>query len=251
MNTYIYILKSGNEVRYVGKANNPAKRLSVHKADKTSRKNPHLYRWIKKNNISLEVIDEVSVVGWQFWEQWYIELFRTWGFCLLNLTKGGDGCDGYKHSDETKAKMKLVHKRLRGIDNPMYGRKRPEMAERNRRLFKGKKLSESQIEKCRIASTGKRHSPETIAKCSEAKRKSWASGAYSSPEYAKKHSDLRKGKPNPAKRKKIICNETNVVYESLRDAAAKIGGSIKCAGNISSQLRGKIKTAYGYTYSFY
>ena len=44
---------------------------------------------------------------------------REFGY---NLTNGGDGSEGYKHSEETKQKMRDHHPRLRGKDHPLYGK---------------------------------------------------------------------------------------------------------------------------------
>ena len=38
-------------------------------------------------------------------EIYWIAQFKAWGFKLVNLTNGGDGMSGYKHSTESKLKM--------------------------------------------------------------------------------------------------------------------------------------------------
>jgi hypothetical protein len=54
-----------------------------------------------------EVIDEVPIEEWQFWEQHYISLYKSWGFNLVNWTIGGEGggMKGKKHSAETRRKQ--------------------------------------------------------------------------------------------------------------------------------------------------
>lgn len=117
MNTkFIYTLSDPNTglVRYVGKTNNIRKRLSSHLS------NNHLSEITKKNNwiISLlrneqlpiiEVVDEVSSEDIDFYEVFYISLFKSWGFDLLNGTDGGDGYDwtGRKHKKSSKIKNKM------------------------------------------------------------------------------------------------------------------------------------------------
>ncbi len=64
-------------------------------------------RWIKElKELKLKpIIEEIDIVpfeNWQFWESWYIDLFRYYGFNLFNLTNGGDGTFGHKHTLETK-----------------------------------------------------------------------------------------------------------------------------------------------------
>lgn len=117
MNTkFIYTLSDPNTglVRYIGKTNNIRKRLSSHLS------NNHLSSSTKKNNwiISLlrnsqipviEMLDEVNSEDIDFYEKFYISLFRSWGFDLLNGTDGGDGYDwtGKNHKDISKLKNKI------------------------------------------------------------------------------------------------------------------------------------------------
>jgi hypothetical protein len=97
MNVFIYALLDPrtNQVRYIGKANNPKDRYSNH-YNSARDKNSHKRNWI--NNIrndglkpELAIIDEVPKTNWQYWEKFYIYLFKSWGFDLLNYTGGGDG----------------------------------------------------------------------------------------------------------------------------------------------------------------
>jgi hypothetical protein len=73
--------------------------------------NKHKYNWlnkiIKNDEVPvLEIIDEVPEEEWEFWEQYWICQFRCWGFNLLNLTKGGEGAIGYRHTKKSKQKMR-------------------------------------------------------------------------------------------------------------------------------------------------
>jgi hypothetical protein len=45
-------------------------------------------------NIILEVIDEVPTKEWRYWEEFYILLFKQWGFRLENKNNGGCGSVG-------------------------------------------------------------------------------------------------------------------------------------------------------------
>jgi len=115
--TFIYELIDPitDETRYIGKSDNPSKRLSGHLKDKS-----HTYKvsWIKSlknNNLYpiLNIIDEVNESEWQFWERFYISLYRSWNCRLVNLAQGGEGGSlrkGYKTSAETKRKISLAHK---------------------------------------------------------------------------------------------------------------------------------------------
>lgn len=108
-----------------------------------------------------------------------------------NLTEGGQGhtgcvssgMSGRKHTDETKAKMKLAHTKRNqtGGNNPMFGKKLSE--ERRGRISEfmkgnqyslGCKLSDEHVEKIRKANLGRCHSETTKRKMSLARKEYWA-----------------------------------------------------------------------------
>lgn len=112
MNTYIYTLKDPitNEIRYVGKANDPNKRILDHIKECKSSNISHKISWIKSLlNINLkpivEILDEVPSNEWEKWEQYWISQIRSWGFNLTNISKGGYD-NSYKRSIESKKKMR-------------------------------------------------------------------------------------------------------------------------------------------------
>jgi hypothetical protein len=135
-NVFIYALSDPrtNQVRYIGKANNPKDRYTNH-FNSSRDKNTHKRNWInsiRKDGFRPEliIIDEVPIIEWHYWEKFYISLFKTWGFDLVNYTLGGDGSTfgnkgsfkkgniphnkGIACSDETKQKIK---NKLIGISN--------------------------------------------------------------------------------------------------------------------------------------
>lgn len=104
-----------NKIRYIGKTNNIKNRFDAHFYD--LRRKGHKANWIKKiKQVGLkpiiEIIDEVEESSWQFWEQHYISLYKSWGFDLLNITDGGDGCGN--HTIATRLKLST----LRKLNNP-------------------------------------------------------------------------------------------------------------------------------------
>lgn len=124
--TFIYALTCPDSgiVRYIGKSNNPSKRLYSHMTD--GRKN-HRHCWLmglkNKNKLPIvEIIDEVLISEWQFWERHYISLFKSWGFNLLNRTDGGEG---YSYHD-----MK-TRRSFSGENNPMFGKTRSHLFNKN------------------------------------------------------------------------------------------------------------------------
>lgn len=95
--TYIYTLSDprNNLVRYVGKTSNPKMRLQNHMNRKHNERT-HKRNWIeslKKNKLKplFEIIDEVPINEWKFWEKFWIQMMIVWGFDLVNHTCGGDG----------------------------------------------------------------------------------------------------------------------------------------------------------------
>ena len=111
MKNYIYILVGDDdEIRYVGKTMYPKQRLYSHIKESKGVRNNHKINWIKKllsenKKPKMVLIDEVDE-DWQYWEKYWIEQFKQWGFNLTNLTDGGDGGQGYKHTDLTKDKIR-------------------------------------------------------------------------------------------------------------------------------------------------
>ena len=95
--TFIYALidPRNNEVRYIGKANNPIKRYTNHYNSARDR-NTHKRNWITSvrkdgHRPDLLILDEVNIDEWIFWESFYISLYKSFGFHLVNYTFGGDG----------------------------------------------------------------------------------------------------------------------------------------------------------------
>lgn len=75
-----------------------------------------------------------------------------------NQTEGGEGCKGWKMTEEQKAK----------ISKALTGRKRPpEMREFLRQRQLGKKHTEESKRKMSKSQTGRKHTPESIAKMKE------------------------------------------------------------------------------------
>jgi hypothetical protein len=126
MKTIIYTLSDPitNEIRYVGKTS----------VDLNKRYNQHVYQWKRSNKLThvnswiknlytknlkpvINILDTVYD-NWMFWEMYWIEQCKAWGFNLCNHTKGGEGTTGYKMSKESILKRldtlktsKLWHER--------------------------------------------------------------------------------------------------------------------------------------------
>jgi hypothetical protein len=93
----IYCLEKCNKIFYVGKTKNSILREQDHK---------NKYG----NDINFIPLDEVedNKNEWKFWESYWIDQFKAWGFNLLNKNKGGGGL--VHHTELSKLKISLSKK---------------------------------------------------------------------------------------------------------------------------------------------
>ena len=101
----IYILLENEVPVYLGKTNEPNRRLREHRMNFSK-------------DVILEVIDEVEEHEWIFWEQWWIEIFNSWNITLLNRNKGGGG-----PNQQTDSAKKLIGNKQKGIKKPTVSSK--------------------------------------------------------------------------------------------------------------------------------
>lgn len=170
----LYSEESPEEYRYIGisKFNTPENRMKRHLASSRAGTKFPIYDWIRKHQ-DISYITLETDISWEtakLRERFYIDSFRDSGSRLLNLTRGGEGMLGFKHTDEAKAKMsiakkgiKLSEERRKKISDGQIGRV---VSEATR-----KKISDAQIGKPRkpnspesnkkisIALTGKKRAP--------------------------------------------------------------------------------------------
>lgn len=100
-----------DQTRYIGKTNNITVRYRRHLKDVGG--DTHRENWIRSllNDGAkplFNVIEYVSDNEWEFWEQYWISQYKTWGFDLTNLTDGGE--IGAKYTLEHRKKLSDVHK---------------------------------------------------------------------------------------------------------------------------------------------
>ena len=94
---FIYTLvdPTTNEIRYVGKANDPERRLSNHVYQHGDTSNPHKHNWIKKLvrqglKPIMHVIEICADSEWKQREKYWIAKYRKSNTKLLNISIGGD-----------------------------------------------------------------------------------------------------------------------------------------------------------------
>ena len=210
--TFIYKLidPETQEIRYVGKANDPQKRLKQHIAHSQNQaKGTYIGYWIaslRKRGLKplLEIIEEVSFAIWQERELYWINHYIQHGHNLVNTYFGGKGVGmvppevrakmalartGKKRSPEAVAKLiasktgmkykPISEEGRRNMGNSRRGMKYPpEFGAKVAATKKGKKRDKPMSEEWRHnlgnATRGKKQSPEHVAKRIESRLRTLA-----------------------------------------------------------------------------
>lgn len=163
---YIYKLTSPSGKVYIGKTVNLNRRLGLYKGlhCKSQRL---LHRSLLKygyDNHKFEILhtlpNDVGNAVLSAYEILYISQYKACGIELLNLTDGGEGLLGKKHTEVTKDKLRIR----------FSGRQFSELAKaRALEHHTGKKVSEETRIKMSESAKGKKKSPETVEKFKQRK----------------------------------------------------------------------------------
>lgn len=137
-------------------------RWSEHKLDAKHGGNALLYRAIRKygpDAFDLRVLEEChSIDELNEREQFWISELKTHSDEGYNCTDGGQGCTGFKHSEETKQHLSEV----------LSGRKFSEEHRRNlSESHKGRKHTEETKQKCSIAAKRRHYTDEQRARVAD------------------------------------------------------------------------------------
>lgn len=173
-----------NQVRYVGKTKQKLidrwyAHCSSYRLNETkSYKNTWIKSLIKKNlKPIIKLLDITTEENWQECEQYWISQFKAWGFNLVNMTDGGEGCIngrgplGYKHTEEAKRKISIANsgqKSKKWLKNISEGMKIPIV----QYTLEGNKLKEWKSATDAGIALGDINKKKNITSCCKAQRKS-------------------------------------------------------------------------------
>lgn len=121
MRIYGLIDPRTKEIRYVGKSDNPVKRLRRHLGKKNIQKSFHAARWLR-SLVEIGLKPEIAILevvsggeNWEDRERHWIAYLRSEGCDLTNTSPGGEGGATYgrlgkKNSEEHKRNCSLARK---------------------------------------------------------------------------------------------------------------------------------------------
>lgn len=206
---YIYYLERDNQPIYVGYTNNPKHREYSHRQ--------------KYGDIRMILIDEVEEYNKKQLEIFYIELFKSWGFNLMNKNEGGGGPKNHTQESINKIKNNRPKPKLRSSTWDEKSRKRQSEA------LKGKPKPDGFGDMMRQVRIGKPKPKEMSIKLSLS----------------------LKGKPKKGSYKPVVQYdlEGNLIKEwlSINHAA---NGTNSNASTISKVCRGIFKQTKGYNWKY-
>lgn len=254
MEFYVYKHTCPNEKIYIGiTKQQPIKRWDYNGYG--YRKNTLFYRAIQKygwSNIKHEILYEN--LSKEEAEQKEIELIEKYksnqpkyGY---NIANGGNTTGtvseatkkkisktlkGYEFSDERRKNISINTRKA--MANPEIRKKISEANKGRTNWRKGLKLTEEEREKLREHGYKKRNIPWNKGK----------KGLQKHIEEWKKQASERMKKYNEKNMKKVLCVETNIIYNSLNEASRILN---KSQGNISMCLCGKRNIAGGYHWQY-
>lgn len=174
---YRWIRLDTNTPFYVGKG-------KLKRAYETTNRNRYFKNIINKTACEVEiVISDLEESEALFKEVEFIKIYKKLGYCEANITNGGEGTSGYKHSLETINKIKTsgtgwkhTPETLAHLSQIKLGRKRqPHSEETRKKMRDNNKARDPEVRsKISKAHMGKVMSPESRVKMSLAKKgKPW------------------------------------------------------------------------------
>lgn len=186
--TFIYALAcpTTSAIKYVGKADDPQRRLRSHMRRPCS---TGMWAWrnlLKASGLTpvLSILEECAIEIWEERERWWIEHFRSMpNSAILNVLDGGNGSG--ECSDATKEKKRLA---MIGRTNSPITRQR--ISESNM----GKTQTPEARIKISMALKGKKQNPESAARSAAYRRTPESKARQSAAIKGRRHTEESKAK---------------------------------------------------------
>lgn len=249
---YVHRKQSDNNIFYVGKGKD-------YRAFSKKSRNKHWHNIVNKHGLKVEVVlnnlTENQALNLE------IELIKFYGLDnLCNMTNGGDGVSGLKHSDKTKNKLRELS--IKQFSNPDFLNQhkireknkwsniemRMKMAEIIKKVSNTKEIKEKisiGVKKAwekegfreKMSLIRKTHysTPEMKKKISEGQKK-----RFNNEIYLKEHRERQKKLSKP-----LLCVTNGKTYLSQNEAAKDLNIS---QGGISQVVNGTCKSYKGYVF---
>lgn len=137
-----------NQVRYIGKTVHLEIRLAEHIKDAKKEVKTYKHDWIR-SLLKIDLVPSVVILDiadsgeWQEAEKKVIAHYLKLGARLTNLTDGGDGLEGYNHSEETKNKIGQASIKRGSVPPNWKGRK--QSSEHIRKRVEARKRNDNYI----------------------------------------------------------------------------------------------------------
>jgi group I intron endonuclease len=162
MGSYIYIIENKvTGAAYVGKSNDVRRRWYKHQTAAKTGAEGYLYRAMRKygiENFNIHIADEAEdeVYVLNVLEPEWIQYLQEMKVKLYNLTDGGDGIPGFKHSEEAKLMIGLKNSQKNCSE---------ETKEKLRKINSGKSVSDEARKKISAALQGVKKPPRSKEHC--------------------------------------------------------------------------------------
>jgi hypothetical protein len=218
---YCHKRPTDGEIFYVGKG-------TAYRAKRSDSRNNYWNNIVDKHGgFDIEIVAENLTESEALkFEVILIKGLRDAGADLCNMTDGGEGMSGFKHSEKSKELMRTTNKG---------------------KTKSGHRLSEEHVEKLRLAKLGRKQSKEHAKAAALARV-----GRVVSDDTRQKISQALLGKPISEEHKRklmkpVVCLTTGEEFESVKAACDKYSLHRQ---NVAKCCRGKIKQTGGLAWQY-
>lgn len=223
--------KPDNSVFYIGKGRG-------RRAWAKDNRNPHWRNVVAKHGEhKVEVLAQWPTEQEAFeHEIFLIETFKLMGFALSNITFGGDGASGYKHTLETKKALSDHHRRLHNL---------PDQKAKNSARAKLRMQDPTHRERVRSGAVAHMAKPENRERSRQAALQQTCKPEFKIRQSALALARMQKPEYRFLMAKPCVCVETGQIFQSQADAAKWIGPNAR-PQTINRAISKQRKTAYGF-----